>query len=174
MTEAAQFQALRTWLLAITGLPEIIIAHPNAPRPAKPYGMLNLIRAERINWPDDIEYEDIPNPGEGFPAKQIPVEEWEWTWSFNLYGPEGTAYAARVTSASKSDAALLSLHPLSLHRTSGIRRIPELLNETTWEDRAQVDLFVRGILRHGFDTDVIESATVEFDAGTAAASIISE
>jgi hypothetical protein len=172
MTEAEQFQALRTWLLAITGLPNIIRAHPNAPRPAKPYAMANLIRSERINWPSNLEYEDIEDPGEGAPAKQVTVETWEFVWSLHLYGDEGTGYAARITSASKSDAALLSLHPLTLHRTSGIRRIPELLNETLWEDRAQLDLFVRGIVRHGFDTDLVEAVTVEFPDGDSSASII--
>jgi hypothetical protein len=178
VNELQQFAALRTWLISITGLATIIRANPNAPRPAKPYGMLNLIRAERINWPDDIEYADIPTPGDGAPARQIPVEEWEWTWSFHVYGNEGTGYAARITSASKSDAALLTLHPLTLNRTSGIRRIPELLNETTWEDRIQVDLFVRGIVRHGFDLDIIEQASVDYVEaddtiiGTATASII--
>ena len=172
MNELAQFAALRLWLITITGLATIIRAHPNAPRPAKPYGMLNLINAQRVNWPSDTEYADIPNPGEGAPARQISVEEWEWTWSFHVYGDEGTGYAARITSASKSDAALLSLHPLSLHRTSGIRRIPELLNETTWEDRIQVDLFVHGIVRHGFETDIVEAVTIGFPDDDASASII--
>lgn len=174
MNKADQFQALRTWLIPITGIAEIIPANPNAPRPPRPYAMLNRIRSERINWPDDIEYEDIPNPGDGAPARQIPVEEWEWTWSFHIYADDGEGRAARITSASKSDAALLNLHPLSLHRTSGIRDIPELLNETTWEDRIQVDLFVRGIVRHGFDTDLVEAVTVEFPDGNASASIISD
>ncbi len=178
MTELQQFAALRTWLIAVTGLATIIRANPNAPRPAKPYASLNLIRAERINWPDAYEYAEIEEPGDGFPAKQIPVEEWEFVWSMNLYGDEGTGYAARITSASKSDAALLTLHPLSLHRTSGIRDLPELLNETTWEERIQVDLFVRGVVRHAFDLDIIEQASADFTEeddtfiGTASATII--
>lgn len=180
MNKAQQFQALRAWLIPITGIAQIILANPNAPRPPRPYAMLNRIRSERINWPRDIEYEDIENPGEGAPARQIPVEEWEWTWSFHIYADDGEGRAARITSASKSDAALLSLHPLSLHRTSGIRDIPELLNETTWEDRVQVDLFLRGIVRSGFDLDIIEQTSAEFieadgtTVGTASASIISD
>lgn len=178
MNKAQQFQALRAWLIPITGIAQIILANPNAPRPARPYAMLNRIRSERINWPDDLEYADIPNPGEGAPARQIPVEEWEWTWSFHIYADDGEGRAARITSASKSDAALLTLHPLSLHRTSGIRDLPELLNETTWEERTQVDLFVRGVVRHAFDLDIIEQASADFTEeddtfiGTASATII--
>lgn len=168
MTELEQFAALRTWLIGETGLATIIRANPNAPRPGRPYGVLNLIRSERVNWPDDIEYEprDLDTGEDGEPADEVPVETWEFTWSLSVYGEHAEGYARRTTSASKSGSALARLAPLTLRRTSGIRRIPELLNETTWEDRAQIDLFVHGLVRHGFAADLIESGTA--DIGPAA------
>jgi hypothetical protein len=172
VNELAQFAALRLWLISITGLATIIRAHPNAPRPAKPYGLLNRIRSDRVNWPDDARMELVENPGEGFPAKQVLEETWEFVWSFNSYGAEPSGPLERVKSASKSDAALLSLHPLTLHATSGVRNIPELLNETTWEPRAQMDLTIHAKVYPAFDTDLVESVTVEFPDGTASASII--
>jgi hypothetical protein len=172
MNELQQFTALRTWLLAITGLPNIIRAHPNAPRPAKPYGLLNRIRSDRVNWPDDVRTELVDNPGEGFPAKQVLEETWEVVWSFHSYGDEPSGPLERVKSASKSDAALLSLHPMTLHATSGVRNIPELLNETEWEPRAQMDLTIHAKAYPAFDTDLVEAVTVEFPDGDSSASII--
>jgi hypothetical protein len=157
VNEIDQFTALRTWLLNITGLPEIIRAHPDAPRPQGAYGLLNLTRAERINWPDDLTVEEDDEAGsDDFPAIETPVETWESSWSFNAYGPGGVEALARTTSAVRSAAALLQLHPLVLHRTSGIRRLPELI-ETVWEDRAQVDLFVHYRVRHGFGADLSDA-----------------
>lgn len=162
MTELEQFAALRTWLLAVTGLPEIIRAHPSGARPAGVYGMLNLIRAERVNWPDDLEYEA---GGGGQSFDEVPVETWAWTWSFHAYGAGGADPMSRVTSAAKSSGALLSLWPLTLHETSAIRRLPELINEV-WEERAQMDLTVHGLVRHGFPVDVAEGVTVTAESTT--------
>jgi hypothetical protein len=168
MTELEQFAALRLWLLGFTGLPEIIRAHPDGPRPRGVYGMLNLIRLERVNWPDDIEYEDAADPGsDDLPMLQVPVETWEAVWSFNIYGPNGAAILARTASAARSSAALLQLAPMVLHRTSGVRRLPELV-ENAWEDRSQADLFVHYRTRHGFGADEAEAATfATADAGDA-------
>ena len=176
MNEIAQFTALRTWLLDITQLTEIIRAHPDAPRPQGRYGVLNLISAERVNWHSDLITQEAAEPEtDGFPFEQIPVETWQNTWSFHIYGPDGIAAASRITSAARSDAALLQLHPLVLHRTSLIRRLPEIVG-TTWEDRIQVDLFVHYRVEHAFGVDIVESASAEFsdppkDFGTASVEI---
>lgn len=159
MTELQQFAALRTWLLAVTGLPEIIRAHPSGARPAGVYGMLNLIRSERVNWPDDFEYEAVADPGDDEPFEEVPVEEWAFTWSFNAYGTGCADALAKVISTTQSSAALLPLRPLTLHETSAIRRLPELINER-WEERAQMDLTVHAVIRHRFPVDVAEGVTV--------------
>jgi hypothetical protein len=173
MTELEQFTTLRTWILAITDLPEIIRAHPDAPRPSGVYGVLNLVNANRINWPDDYDYAQLDgstvvDTGDDYPTEQIPVEQWEYQWSFHLYGPGGADQAARLISAARSDAALLRLHPLTLHRTSMVRRVPELI-ENVWEERAQIDLFVHARVRHGFKSDRVDTARVSAqndDGGT--------
>lgn len=179
MTETELFNLVQAWVKGVTRLPKVIRAFPTTPRPEGSYGTLNLIRAERINWPDDIEYRDVPNPAPtAEPCEQVPVEEWEWVWSFNVFAKGATIdFAARLVSAAQSSAALLSLHPLTLNRASTIRRIPEQINGV-WEDRCQLDLFIRGVVRHAFPVDIIEEASAEFEDhdgtsfGTAKASII--
>jgi hypothetical protein len=41
--------------------------------------------------------------------------------------------------------------------------LPEFVGER-WEDRVQMDLSVRAMVRHGFAVDVAEEATVAFSA----------
>ena len=167
MTELQQFTALRTWLLDITGLPEIIRAHPDAPRPQGNYGMLNFLGADRVNWPDDIQTVEIEDPEtDGFPFEQIPIETFEASWSFHVYGPGQLTAISRVKSAERSDAALLQLHPLVLHRTSRSNSVPDIVG-TTWEDRLVMTLFVHYRVEHAFGADVAESleAQVTNEAG---------
>lgn len=148
----------------MTGFPEIVRAHPdNGQRFPGEYGLLNLLRAQRVNNPDDLEYEDVDpfDPG-AEPALETPVQEWSWGWSFNGYGKTAADRLSRVVSATKSPAALLRLHPLTLHDTSMVRRLPQQVNNV-WEDRAQMDLDVRGIVRTGFPVDLVEEAPVRLD-----------
>ena len=168
MTLDEVYNTLQPWLRQITGLNTIILSHPDAPRPQGVYGMLNLTRMERINWPDDLVYEEAEEGTgtDGFPALEIPVETWEASWSFNVYGPGGADILSRVTSAGKSPAAQLQLHPVVLHRTSGVRRIPEQV-ESVWEDRAQIDLFIHYRMRQPFGADLAEQHTVQFAEETA-------
>ena len=157
MNSAAQFEALRAWLLPITGLPAIIRAHPNAPRPQGRYGVLNLLSDERINWPHDITYaEDTAG------ATQIMHETREAAWSLNAYGEPASDALRGVQSASMSSASLLDLFPLVLNRTSQVRRLPELVGNR-WEDRAQIDLFVRYQFRPEFAVDVVETVPFAYN-----------
>lgn len=160
MTEVEQFNLLRTWLIRVTGLPEILRTHPDGgPRVFGEYGTLNLLRSQRINNPDDLEYEDAVEPGAGEPVNEIPVQEWSWGWSLNVYGAGCADRMMWIPVAMKSPAALLRLHPLTLHDTSMIRRLPQQVNNV-WEDRAQMDLDVRGIVRIGFGADLVETVPV--------------
>lgn len=168
MTELQQFAALRTWLLAITSLPEIIRAHPSGARPADAYGMLNLIRSERVNWPDDFEYE--ARAGDDEPFDEVPVEEWAFTWSLNAYGAGCADALARVVSTTQSAAALAPLRPLTLHETSAIRRLPELIEER-WEERVQMDLTVHAVIRHRFPVDVAQGVTFNVEDASGSPSV---
>lgn len=166
MTEAAQFAALRTWLIAVTGLPEIIHGHPGGHRPSGVYATLRRIRSAPVNWPEDYDYEarDLDTGEDAEPFDQVPVETWAWTWSLNLYGAGAADLAARITSASRTDGALVALDPLTIAATSAVRDLPELIGER-WEPRSQMDITVHGDVRHGFAVDVIGDVTVDFTTG---------
>lgn len=170
-TEAEQYNTLRTWLMALTGLPEIILANPNAPRPQGSYGMLNLIRMTRINWPDAYEYEVDEEGSTAETIFQTPIEHWRCTWSFNVYAPNAASIASLVKTADGSHAALRTLEPYTIFSTSDIRRLPELIQQT-WEDRAQIDIELDAKLKRRFEIDVVETVTInaEIIDGTATGS----
>lgn len=160
MTEIELYNHVQAWVKRFSKLPKVIRDHPGKVRPDGPYGMLNLIRSERVHEPVTIEYEAIPDAA-AEPFEQIPVTEWEWVFSFNVYASGATDYARRVETAGSVQAGLETLLPLTLHTTSAIRRIPELI-EGKWEDRVQMDLTIRGMAHDGIPVDVVEQASIQF------------
>jgi hypothetical protein len=170
VTEDDLYTRVIKWLRQRSGLDVIIRDSLGKPRPTGPYGMVNLIRSEALFEPVTREYavnpEHVPIPADPAterdpPFLQIPVTEWEWTFSFNIYAPSGSDAARKVLSAASVLAGVEGLLPFVLHRNSAIRRIPELVNEG-WEDRVQMDLFIRGLARDGVPVDVAETATIGF------------
>lgn len=163
MDEDALYNKVIAWTKHRSGLPIVIRDRQGAPRPASPYGMVNLISSGRVNLPQDLEYAANPAPGAGTTAEpflQIPVIEWESVFSFNVYGPGASDYARRVDTAGSILAGGESLLPLTLFRTSTIRRIPEQINGT-WENRVQMDLVMRHMERDGVPVDIVEQAVVD-------------
>jgi hypothetical protein len=49
---------------------------------------------------------------------------------------------------------------VNVHGVSQIRNVPEYVNEK-YEPRAQMDLYIRGLVRDGFVIDVIEQYSFE-------------
>lgn len=165
MTEDEQFNALRSWLMTATGLPEIIKAHQDGPRVAGPYGVLNLLNSIRLHFDVRMTYIDNPaydagNPGAAEPfiaRSEIPTE---WVWSFNVYASGAFGYAEAAKNAAGTGLTQKSLGPLlSVNRTSLVRRIPAPVDQR-WEDRAQIDLHLQGYSIFDTPVDVGEQITV--------------
>jgi hypothetical protein len=174
VTEDELYTRVINWLRQRSGLDLIIRDSLGKPRPTGSYGMINLIRSEALHEPVTLEYETNPNhvPVPGNPATeldppfvQVPVIEWEWTFSFNIYAASGSDAARKVASAASILAGVEGLLPFIIHRTSAIRRLPESIGEG-WEDRIQMDLFIRGLARDGVPVDVAEIVTARFEART--------
>lgn len=164
MDEDTLYNKVIAWTKRRSGLPIVIRDHQGAPRPPTPnYGMLNLIvPLDRVGLPQDLEYAVNPEPGAGTtvePFLQIPVLELECVFSFNVYGPGASNYAHKIETAGSVLAGGEDLLPLTLFRTSTIRSIPKLINES-WENRVQMDLVIRYIARDGVPVDVVETAEV--------------
>jgi hypothetical protein len=162
VTEDDLYRTVATWVKRFSKLPKVIADRPGKPRPDSAYGMLNLIRSQRVHLPTAIEYEAIPG-ATAEPFEQTPVIEWEWVFSFNVYATNATDYARRVETAGSVQAGLETLQPLTLHTSSAIRRLPEMI-QGKWEDRVQMDLTFRGMARDGIPVDVVEHVPVTFRA----------
>lgn len=162
-------QRVRNWAVAVLGV-NTIFAHPNAPRPPKPYCMLNLISGECVRETGPVVYEEVQDEDTGTGGEERIVErrasDWEWTFSVHLYGDSAMDMARTLTSSLGVLTVVQDhLHPLAVRapvfgRRTLIRRVPELVNET-WENRANFDLTVAGIVLDGFLIDVIEQGVVK-------------
>lgn len=156
---------LRNWLLPkLPNSIDVIFDHQSQTRPTGNYCMLNLTNVERIQMPLGFEYSDNtgPNAGGTEPSfNKLLCGEWEWTFSFNAYAQDAIDYLTAIKTATEIDHVdETGFAPLIIFSTSNIRRLPELIKEV-WENRAQIDLFVRGIVNtEGVFVDSIEEVNV--------------
>lgn len=146
--------AVVDWLAAKTGI-VFIKDHGEGPRPALPYGMVNLMGVIELRaHASDILYEDV----EVDESRASTVIENEWRFSCHVFGPEGMSYLRPVRQAKHLSQQDEPLAPgLNVHEVSQIRNLPEFINNR-WEHRAQMDLMIRGRLTEqvGNETFVIE------------------
>ena len=162
MTEGAVHNALVRWVSSITAV-KAIKASQDADRPAKPYIMVNRIISGPVfqNRIDD-EF-TVANAGTTTEAiSQHPVRDWYWRFSVFAYADQAPDSLLRKvhTAFDVQTHHLLSvhLHPLHIHEVSAIRHIPEVV-ENAVENRANMDIELRGIVRDGLVIDVVEKAT---------------
>lgn len=159
MTEDELYNKIVSWTKLYSELPIVIRDSLGKPRPATPYGMVNLIGKRRVNLPESIDYEDNSLP-DGKPFREIPVIKWQTTFSFNVYGPGASDYAHRVETAGSRAFSTEALKPLVLFGTGDIRRIPELVNQLR-ENRVQMDIITHHLARDGISVHVIETLPTE-------------
>lgn len=160
----------RLWL--IEHLPDIdadkfIFDHQGGNRPDGVYVMLNLIRSNQIAPIEDEAFADeaaFNGTDAGPPAFwHLMCGEWEWTFSINVYSKTAIDSLAIVKVAAQMVEAETALDPLLIFDSSEIRRVPELINEI-WEERAQMDIAIRGYVNTlGVLVDSIEDVTIEFE-----------
>jgi hypothetical protein len=165
VAEEAMFSRLRAFFRAAYEL-EIISAYPNAPRPVGPYGMLNLINMKHIRDTGCRVYEEIEDSdsdyGQG-PVVERRGQEWDWTWSVNVYARQA-ADIARVWSTACVGypwqyLQTTHLAPLAVRSVSVLRILPTMV-EAEFERRAGFDLTVHGIALDGFLMQVIERGSI--------------
>ena len=162
MTEGEIHTRLVRWLAGISGV-RAIKAHPDATRPAKPYIMANrIISGPVFQHRIDDEF-TVANAGTATETiSQHPVRDWYWRFSVFAYADQAPDSLLRKihTAFDVSTHHLLSvhLHPLHIHEVSAIRHIPEVV-ENAVENRANMDIELRGIVRDGLVVDVIEKTS---------------
>jgi len=190
MFEQTQFDLLRAWTIRATGLPDVVLAHQSAPRPTTDYGLLNLIRSTKIHRPVEYLFEDNTSPeavaGDEPPFYEIAVQEYEYTWSFQVYAQNPITVANRLTPWKTTQAGREMLGPLNMFKVGDTQKVPELV-ENSWNDRALLELQVRtyvctGTSNYGVNevmlgrvpVDVAESVSVLFPGTTPAINLTAD
>lgn len=143
------FAPLRAFLRAYTGIPEVILGFGEGPRPALPYGTLHLTRSRVVNRPEQVHVYDDPTD-----ASQEPGVEWEYVWQFDVFGDGAEEVFAKLTAARFVPTALQTMRPYTIHSTSLVRHLPEIV-DNHYEERSNVDIVLRAVIHHDFYIDPI-------------------
>lgn len=160
MTEDDLFEKVVKWFRLRSGIARIAVANESGSQREGAYGVVNLVEGRKVHlFPSETEYINIPDATDE-PVLEVPVLEWEWRFSLNVYAKGSTNYLRKVVSAGTTQAGMEPLLPFTVHRFSDVRRIPEQV-DGKWEDRAQVDMFIRGLARDGVPVDLIETVAVK-------------
>lgn len=166
MNDAEVHAALVRWLSARTAL-IVIQGEQGGIEPPTPYIVSRFtgLAAVRDNV-QDVEYLELDaENSQGLKqVKASPVIETEWRYSIHCHGGESPSDHLRpIRSAAELAQAAEPLRPgLIIHELSQIRNVPEYINEA-WEQRAQMDLFLRGLTKDGIIIDSIEHFSFEFE-----------
>lgn len=163
MTNDEVISAVVRFLARVTGV-QAIRAHESGRAPSLPYVAVNFTGTAQVRQhARDIEFTDTgaPNGAGETIIRAAPVIEMEWRFSVHAYGSEPTGFLRPVASALELSQAMEPLFPgLVIFDHSAIRSVPEWINNR-WEPRAQMDLFVRGIVRDSFEVDVVEDTSLD-------------
>lgn len=163
MTEDEVFGAVVRYISLTTGA-RCIRAYQGKDAPELPYIMVNMMGADTIReHAQGVEFTgtDVPNSAGEETITAAPVIEMEWRFSVHAYGEQPSSFLRKLVVASRVSQATEPLYPeLTLHSLSAIRSIPEWINNG-WQPRAQIDVFVRGIIRDEVTVDVIDSVTFD-------------
>lgn len=160
MTDDEVHVSILQWLSGVTGL-TVIKEKRGGNTPGLPYMMVNFITARKVRkHARKVKYEDTE--GLNSESKKIvhatPLIEMEWQFSIHAYGPSPTSLFRPVLSRMEVSQAMEPAYPkLHVHEVSQVRNVPEFVRNT-WQPRAQMDAFVRGIIQDTINTeiDVIE------------------
>lgn len=159
MTENEIHSALVRWLADATGL-KTIKGQQSGKVPPHPYCMVNLTGITEVRaHPQETLWERHPDTPEGDSQRSTatPVIETEWRFSVHVYGDEPTTYLRKLRSNFHLAQANEPLLPgLIIHELSQVRDVPDF-NNATWEPRAQMDMYLRGLAKDGVLVDTIET-----------------
>ncbi len=160
MTNDQVHTALNQWIRTKTGNTTVIKANQGGTAPALPYIMTNFTGSAEVRQHHaDVEFTEtnVENSEGELIVTAAPVIEMEWRFSVHAYGTSPTDRLRPIVSAMKMLQPQEPLIPgLHVHEISQIRNVPDWISNA-WQPRAQMDLFVRGIIRDSVGTvDVID------------------
>ena len=163
VTDSEIHSALVRWLKNATGL-TTIKGEQSGPAPSHPYCMVNMTGVAEVRiHPQNIIWErhEDAEEGESQRSTATPVIETEWRFSVHVYGDDPTTYLRKLRSHVHLAQANEPLMPgLIIHEISQVRDVPDF-NNVSWEPRAQMDLYLRGLTKDGVLVDTIETYRLE-------------
>lgn len=166
MTNDQVHTAVNQWIRSKTGNGTIIKAHQGGTAPTGNYIMTNFLGAVEVRQREitiDYTETDQENSEGELIVTAAPVIEMEWRFSVHAYGTSPTDRLRPIVSAMKmlQPMEALGAQGLHVHEISQIRNVPDWINNA-WQPRAQMDLFVRGIIRDSVGTvDVIDEYSLD-------------
>lgn len=152
------FAPLRSFILAHTDLAEVILGFGGGNRPDLPYGTLHLTGARSINRPEQRVMHDDAPAGTTSEAREEQGIEWELDWQFDIFGAGADDAFTRLGAVRYVPTARQDLLPYTIHDISGIRFLPEII-DNQYELRANVTITLRAIIHHDTPIDLIETYT---------------
>jgi hypothetical protein len=156
MTEGEVLDATRNWIATTTGI-LWIDSYQGGPEPAEPYGVINLAMDDALNdHPRDVDYTDASGV-----IRQVPVQDWYWRFQLDVYGGAGKTILRKIKTAAQVQTAMEGLLPLQLAEVSRIADATEILN-AEFQNRANMTVEVRGVVRDGLVISVIEEQQPDF------------
>lgn len=172
MTNDEVWSMLVRWIAAKTA-GRVIRYRAGGKEPAEPYIAVNYLGNDPVrDWEQHIEYVEAPAPlpGDTYPiVTGSPLIEVEWRFSAHGYGPNCSDILRPLVSAVRLTETLEPIEPdFSINRVGDIQILPEYVNEK-WQERSQIDIFVRGMTADGFAQSVIDVIpfTINGTAGSA-------
>ena len=184
MTREELFDILRPIIIAKTGVPECILADPNAPSPKGDYASIEpFSNIVEIGTGGQTQKEiDSADGNPNFKDIELTVKSsQEVQVSINFYRGNARDYAVKVNQIDKFPSVheAMLINGLGWMRTGAVNNLTTL-NQGNYEPRAQVDVFLRRMERA---TETVQSIYVvsgqaqdqygnvlgefEIDAGTA-------
>ena len=138
----------------------VIKGDQNGDQPVGPFIMVRFTGSDEVrDHPSTIDYTEA-----GDDISAAPVIEVEWRYSvhaFNMSDPTNVLRPLRsAVHLAQTNEPLMP--ELVVHEVSQIRNVPELVGERI-EQRAQMDLFVRGLTKDGFLINSIDEVTFSFN-----------
>lgn len=162
MTDNEVHGELVEWIKGVINAP-VIRAFQGGPTPGPRYVMVNYTGSQEVRvHPSKVEYleDDTTNSL----VLATPVIETEWRFSVHSFGENPTDLLRPIRSASKLSQVEEQLRPrLTIHEVSQIRNLPES-DGTRVVQRAQMDVYLRGLVRDGHLIDTINEFE-PFDIG---------
>lgn len=146
MTRQELFEIIRPMIVTATGVPECILADPNAPSPDGEYAVIELLPITQVGQGGQ-KYDEIDAVDGNPDFKDLEVtirQSQEIQVSVNFYRGAARDYAPRLMQAANIPSINESLirHRLGWMRTGPVNNLTAL-NQGNYEPRAQIDIFIR-------------------------------